>query len=149
MRMRKMFSVHWSLFTQRADLSSSNLSNTAVTYRPTEIVSVGTAYTNPPASISPLPLLPDEPCISEPIKSHGSLLTALCCGGLWSKRATAILIATSLCIIFHTVNTTSTCQGPVKFRTELAALFFFSLIRQKVFYVNMSQTIDPVTFLYL
>lgn len=35
-----------------------------------------------------------------------------------SERATAVLMATSQCIIFHTVNMASTCQGPGKFGTR-------------------------------
>lgn len=34
-----------------------------------------------------------------------------------SERATAVLMATSHCIIFHTVNMASTCRGLQKFRT--------------------------------
>lgn len=71
--------------------------------------------------------LPGEPCISDPMKkkkktpTRGAPLTALCCD---QKRATALLMATFHCIIFHTVNVASTCQDPLKFRTPSRQLPF-------------------------
>lgn len=72
----------------------------------------------PPGSIYLLLRIPGELCISDPIKtSWSSADSSVLRRPLIKKRATTILIATSHCIIFHTVNMASTCQGPAKFRT--------------------------------
>lgn len=76
--------------------------------------------------------LPGEPCISDPMeknKIRSRALTALRRWDGWGKkkkRATAALLATFHCIIFHSVNAASSCQAPLKFRTRRRRLPRFS-----------------------
>lgn len=77
--------------------------------------------------------LPGEPCISDPmekknkIRSSAKLCWQLCAAEIEEKKkkAPAALLATFHCIIFHTVNLASSCQAPLKFRTEHRRLPLF------------------------